>query len=151
MGRLVFLGLLLASCVNVEWRRGHGFAAPAPEAFEALEPDRSQLGKCLELLGAPLLVWQEPGGAALAWGWYEEGTLGGGLSVPVAEAFSASFDARDIDADMRGLMLFFDEGWTLRIVRRGPLRELATYGRQLTLPPDLLEEEQGSAARPGRG
>ena len=135
---LLACAALPVACVSAEWHRAHGLVEPPREAFATLVPGQADLGDCLENLGAPLLVWEEPAGAALAWGWYEEDTLAGGVSVPMGEAFSASFDARDVDANMRGLVLLFDNEWTLRIVRRGRLRELATYAGQRPIPPDLV-------------
>ncbi len=130
MRRHVWTALLLASCVSVEWRREHGFERPPSQALAALAPEEARLDECLELLGAPLLVWEEPHGAALAWGWLEGESWGGSVSLPLADVYSASFSGRDIDRDMRGLVLIFDRDWTLRLVRRGRLRELATYERR---------------------
>jgi hypothetical protein len=130
--------LLLASCVSVEWRREHQLERPSNEVLLALAPDEMGLGECLELLGAPLFVWEQADGAALAWGWFEGEIWGGSVSVPVSELYSASLSGQDVDLDMKGLVLLFDRDWTLRIVRRGRLRELATYGRQ---PPAMVESE----------
>jgi len=135
---------LLAACVNLEWRRGHGQVEPPREAFATLVPGEAGLEECLDELGAPSLVWEEPAGAALAWGWFEEETVGAGVSVPLGEAASASFDALDVDADMRGLVLLFDRDWTLRLVRRGRLRELASYARQRPTTPGLVVPAPGS-------
>jgi hypothetical protein len=135
--RTLWIALVLTSCVNVRWQREHQFEAPAPEVLAAITTE-APLADCLARLGAPLLVWEEPGGAALAWGWFEGRTWGGGVSVPVTSFYSASFNASDIDRNLQGLVLIFDHDWSVRIVRRGQLRELASYRRR---DPALVESE----------
>jgi hypothetical protein len=136
--RAVWILLLLTSCVRADWRREHAFDALGDDALSALAPDESTLEECLDLLGAPLMSWEVSEGAALAWGWRKSQRIGGTVTVPLTDFYSPSFTGRFITADMRGAVLIFDETWTLRLVRRGRLLEVANYGRQR---PALLESE----------
>jgi hypothetical protein len=131
-----------SACVSISWQR-ESRHHPIPRAAVAgLVPGESDLGRCLELFGAPLWVWEhvEDGrqAAALAYGWSDERDFGLRLSVPVTEYYSASLDYDQIDAHMRGLVLFFDEGWKLTSWRTGLLRDLTREARR---PPAALEED----------
>jgi hypothetical protein len=124
--RLVLIAALAqASCVNVFYRHETRFEPPQRGALAELAPDRSDLGDCLARLGAPLWVWEDRGaGAALAYGWLESGDWNVSVNLPVSNDASASLTWRQIDARMRGVVLFFDPDWTLRAVRKGYLRDL---------------------------
>jgi hypothetical protein len=129
---------LLTGCVTGSWSRTNRFAPPDEGAVETLAPGQSDLGHCLAALGAPLWVWEYRGdGVALAYGWLEDVGWGIIVSVPLTEYYSASFDYRDRDSEMPGLVLLFDEGLTLRELRRGLLRDLT---REVGRPrPNLVE------------
>ena len=133
---------LCASCVTFSWER-ESRHAPVPDvAIARLQAGRSDLDQCLAEFGAPLWVWEhvERGSpaAALAYGWFDERSLGMRVSVPVSEQFSASFDYDQIDQRMQGLVLFFDEHWKLASWRKGLLRDLTQEARR---PPAALEED----------
>jgi hypothetical protein len=127
---LLLTTLLLCGCINVQWQRDHRFEQPERQAYLSLEPGVHDLDDCLERFGAPLLAWEEPGGAALAWGWFEGDERGFGVSLPVSDSYSASFRGSALTGDMKGLVLLFDESWNVRLVRRGRLRELLTYAKK---------------------
>lgn len=93
-----------------------------PEGFDALAPGDG-LGECLDVLGAPLIVWEQGDGMVLAWAWREERGWGLSASVPVNDR-SASFAYRRALEGRDALMLFFDAGWTLVEVKEGALREV---------------------------
>ena len=116
-----------AGCVSVTWTRASRYEPPAAADLETLAPGESDLGSCLQSLGAPLWVWEAPQGRhALAWGWLEDEDLGARVSVPVVRFVSASFSFDRIDARMRGLVLFFDDDWSLVATRSGLLRDLTS-------------------------
>lgn len=133
---------LCASCATFSWERESRHAPASDAAIARLQAGRSGLGECLAEFGAPLWVWEhvEYGkpAAALAYGWFDERSLGVRVSVPVSEEFSASFDYDQIDQRMQGLVLFFDADWTLTSWRTGLLRDLTQEARR---PPAALEED----------
>jgi len=127
----LLLALLHGGCVNVFYRHETRFEPPRRGALAELAPDRSDLDDCLTRLGAPLWVWEDRGsGAALAYGWLESGDWNVSVNLPVSNDASASLTWRQIDARMRGVVLFFDTEWTLRAVRKGYLRDLTARLRQ---------------------
>jgi hypothetical protein len=145
MRALPLLPLFLAGCVSVTWTRESRYDPVPGEAVAKLSAGESDLGTCLEALGAPLWVWEHPfnggdgrDGAALAYGWFDERDLGLSFSVPVSKEVSASFDFDKIDARMRGLVLFFDGDWKLTAWRSGLLRDLTREARR---PPVYHEED----------
>lgn len=142
---LLLLVPLLPGCLSCGWRRATSFSPPPRDAIAALVPGRSTLADCLELLGAPLHVWEHKGeGAALAWGWAESSGWGLSLSVPVYRQASASLSWDDLDARMNGLVLVFDEDWKLDLVREGYLRDLrAQLVRRRPAPAPVAEAGPG--------
>ncbi|MCB9913884.1 MAG: hypothetical protein H6828_01900 [Planctomycetes bacterium] len=119
-----------ASCVQLSWERHDLHSEVAPEDDAALVEGEATLASCLERLGAPVLAWEV--GAqrfALAWGWDKQREYGVSISVPLADtSSSASFNYDDVASRLHGLVLVFDEGGTLRLKRRGYLRDLAPEG-----------------------
>jgi len=139
---LVLALALGPACVSVSWQRESRHHPVPRAAVQRLVAGESDLGQCLELFGAPLWVWEHVEGgrqaAALAYGWSDERDFGLRVSVPVTENYSASFDYDQVDQRMKGLVLFFDEGWTLTSWRLGLLRDLTREARR---PPAALEED----------
>ena len=66
----------------------------------------------------------------LAYGWFHERALGLGVSVPVSEYGSVSFDYDQLDQRMRGVVLFFDQDWKLTDWRDGLLIDLTSTLRR---------------------
>jgi len=138
------LGLVgLSACISLNWERQSFDRPVVPEVLASLQSERSDLAHCLELLGAPLWVWEHSeerrDGAALAYGWLESRDLGLRVSVPVADRVSASFDYDQIDSRMRGAVLFFDHENRLVAWRLGLLRDLA---REVQERPSYLEDDE---------
>ena len=128
---VLLLALAHTSCVNVFYRHETRFEPPQRGALAELAVDHSDLSDCLTRLGAPLWVWEDRGsGAALAYGWLESGDWNVSLSLPLSNDASASLTYRQIDARMRGVVLFFDADWTLRAIRKGYLRDLTARLRE---------------------
>lgn len=142
MWKALVLLTLCVSCVSFAWERESRHTPISAASIARLESGRSDLGECLAELGAPLWVWEHVEGgrpaAALAYGWFDERNFGVRVSVPVSENFSASFDYGQIDRRMKGLVLFFDEDWTLTSWRTGLLRDLTQEARRR---PATLEED----------
>ena len=124
------LVLFCTACIRVQWTRDSRFT-PIPGTAEAgLVPGSSDLTQCLDALGAPLWVLEQSvegkNGALLAWGWFEADDIGVRASYSFGRFASASFDYRQVDEGMRGLVAVFDENWVLVRLERGKLRDLTT-------------------------
>lgn len=131
--RILLLALLplIGGCLNITWQRESRFAPPPEEAVARLQPDESSLGHCLNALGAPLWVWEYRGdGVGLAYGWLETESSGFNLSAPVTDYVAVSLDYDEVDSEMHGLVLLFDEDLNLTELRRGLLRDLTTKARR---------------------
>jgi hypothetical protein len=142
MWRVLALVPLCAGCVSFNWQRESRNSPVPPEAIARLDAGKTELGECLTLFGAPLWLWEsvEHGqpAAVLAYGWFDERDLGFGVSVPLTDYYSASYNFDRIDQRMKGLVLFFDESWTLTSWRTGLLHDLTQEARR---PPAALEED----------
>ena len=115
---------------------------PVPAGgLSALEPG-ADLQDCLDVLGAPLWVWERPVedgiGFAAAYGWFLSQDWGFDVSIPVTEWYSVSFDYGEISEDMQGVVLFFDAEGRLESFREGLLRDLTVGARRPR--PALVEE-----------
>ena len=95
---------------------------PTEDHF-GLEPGESDLRSCLDLLGAPLFVREHGAGAMLAWGWSRDSRWGLTLSVPV-DARRMSLTYQRANDGLEGLVLLFDEAWTLTSIREGRLADV---------------------------
>lgn len=139
----LLLPLLLAvapGCVTGSFTRDSRFEPVPRGALRPLQPGESDLQDALDALGAPLWVWEVPGdGMAVAYGWEEERAWGLSFSVPLTRQLSANFDYDDIDADLAGVVLFFDAERRLVEKRRGRLRDLAL--EELRARPSDPEEQ----------
>jgi len=138
---------LATGCISLTYERERKYERLPESALAALAPGKAELGLCLERLGAPLWAWEDSFGgkssAALAWGWLDQADWSVTLFVPVTDQSSLSFTWRDIDARMRGVVLFFDADWRLVGMREGMLRDLFTSagGRPPSFDEDLDEEQ----------
>ena len=128
---------LTCSCVSLNWSRGN-LNEPIPEvAIASLRPGETDLGGCLDVLGAPNLVWEyDVFGMAMAWLWSDAGGWGFSLSYSFYRyAPAASFNYDSADDERNGVVLLFDEQLILKEVSRGNLGEL------LPRPPAPLPED----------
>lgn len=115
---------LLGSCLRLNWNR-QTIHVPIPDQrLEELAPG-DELARCLELLGAPLLVRElGEGAAALVYGWLDQEGWGLNVSVPVGDRLSASFDYDQVDSRARGILVLVDAERRLVAARQGALRDL---------------------------
>jgi len=120
--------LLLSGCVGFHWERDTRFERVPQELCDRLHPGSSQLDECLAILGAPLWVWEtaESGapGAVLAYGWFRADDRLFRVSFPLTQHAKGNFDYKLVDGSLHGLVLFFDEQWTLQRWRRGRLEDI---------------------------
>ena len=125
--------LTLSSCLSYSWSREEAMVPVADENLAALQTGAS-LEECLDVLGAPLYLWEyRETGVALAWGSSSTGNHGFSLSIPLSEKASGSVNFNNISQDIEGVVLVFNEELELRWIRRGYLSELAAEsGRQST-------------------
>ena len=127
VARGILLGLLplLAGCVSFIWSRTRAYQPMPKGALVGLEIGRAHLDDCLERLGAPLYVWEyKRNGAALAWGHGNDDSKRIAVSIPIGRA-SPSVSYGDIDANLKGAVLLFDQDLVLEQVKEGYLRAIA--------------------------
>jgi hypothetical protein len=112
------------ACVRLRFEQTN-LQRPLPRAVQERVAPGMALAECLELLGAPNVVWEQPDGKlALAYAWSHSFGWGFAASVDVARNANASFDFDDLSEDVYGVALFFDRDWKLVESQRGRLREL---------------------------
>jgi hypothetical protein len=126
----------LAGCLAVTWQHEVEHERVSNRAIKHLQPGASDLGACLDALGAPLYVWEYRGdGLVLAYGWLQTLHWGASASADMGNGLSASFNYDSIDGATQGYVLFFDDAWILTAVKAGNLRDLAAgFQRQRPAP-----------------
>jgi hypothetical protein len=121
------LCLLAGGCLSIEWSRTSRSREVAE--FSQLEVGGSDLRQALELLGAPLWVYEHRvHGAALVYGRSVFDTQGFNISVPLGD-MSASLDYTEGETGLRGVLLLFDADLRLTEIREGFLHDLAAGRR----------------------
>jgi hypothetical protein len=121
----VLATLLLSGCVSFAWTRESRFEPIPKGALEGLEAGRTTFTECLQRLGAPLYVWEyKVDGAAIAWGSSDEDAKRFAVSIPTGIRYRPSLSYGEIDAKLRGAVLFFDRDLVLERVEKGCLRDL---------------------------
>ncbi len=145
--RLLAAALLLApGCLTGSMRRDSRFEPLPRGSLRALQIGASDLGDVLSSLGAPLWVWETAGdGMATAYGWHKERGWSLTLSVPVTQQLNATLSYDDLDADLTGVVLFFDAERELVALRRGRLRDLVLEGVRIRSSLVEDEDEEGSS------
>lgn len=127
------LGLALAasSCVRLTFSR-QMVESPVRDGDLAQLAPGDGLGRCLDVLGAPLRVLElGEGGSALVYGWAKESGFGFRASAPIKNGASASFDYDSLDRRAQGVLVQLDAGQRVILVRRGVLADLlAEAGRR---------------------
>ena len=117
--------VLAAGCVSVRFQHENRFEPIPDPSIQSLVPGAADLDLALARLGAPLFVWEhDQEGMALAWGWQEQSGWGFSVSYEVVAHAEVSFTYDSIAKDLQGLVLLFDRDLTLRVIRRGYLRDL---------------------------
>ena len=77
---------LLAGCVRYIYRRERVNTPVPEEAMESLVEGR-EMQQCLDLLGAPVRVWEDPRGIWLAYIWIDQKAPSLSVSVPTGQIF----------------------------------------------------------------
>lgn len=137
--RWMLLALLLPSCINGRYyhiRREE----PIPEArATALLQQQADLQTCLDTLGAPHLVFEQPRGLAMAYAWLDMSDWG--IEVQIGYTNTAadgqtlfSFDSNAPGYD--GIVLVFDERLRLIATKAGKLADIT---QSLRRPPAVVE------------
>ena len=134
--------LLSSSCISVVWERDRWHGPPTAEAVDALN-EGADLERCLDVLGAPLRVWQVGSGYALSWAWYDSKELSYRLQVPLGQGASTSLRYTNVGRDTEGLLLLFDAKDKLVLVEQGFLRDL--MGEEEGRSPALPMQKKGEA------
>ena len=91
--RCVAIGALTLStsgCLQLQFERSRYNEPIQSETSRLLLPGIADLEDCLDVLGAPNIVREQPGGAALAWGWGDTFEWGLSLSYSFGDGPSAS-------------------------------------------------------------
>jgi hypothetical protein len=128
-----------ASCISAEFNRNSELIPINPAAMQPLIVGESTLTECLAALGAPLHVWEIDTGACLAWYWIDKSDWGVTLAVPASDAISANLSYGESSEDIEGLVLFFDNDWTLTSKRTGLISEIVPARRR---PADLTGDDE---------
>lgn len=90
-------------------------------AVAKLSVGKSDLGDCLEILGAPTRVEQSDGGDqfVLSYEWLRNSGWRAGVSVPISGLRNASVNYSNSDASPAFVKLIFDKEWQLIEVMQG--------------------------------
>jgi len=131
------LTLSSTGCVSGRWVR-ESADTPIPLAtLSKIEVHSSTLQDVLDLLGAPLEVWEfDRTAAAVAYGWFESHLYNVKFSYKVHPGNSADINYDHAAAQMSGVVFFFDRDWILRSWRAGRLQDLLEAARRRpSLPP----------------
>ena len=123
MKQLAAVALTLSGCISVHFNRRLGFE-PVPDAvLNELRTGGADLTVCLQRLGAPNLVYEQPdGGLALAWGWLDQFAWGIDASLSL-RGVAVSGDFVGDKRVLEGAVLFFNRELQLVEVDRGRLRD----------------------------
>lgn len=110
------VALLLGStsCASINFSHVRINTPPDEAAVAQAVPQQTDLGKCLNLLGAPTSVEPAEDGQRfmLTWDWMEQEDWGFSISIPVGDQ-SASFNWKDSESQPQFVRLFFDASWRL--------------------------------------
>lgn len=132
-----FLTFTSTGCVSGRWVR-ESADTPIPIAtLSEIEVHNSTLQDVLDLCGAPLTVWEfDRTAAAVAYGWFESHLYNVKFSYKVKSGNSADLNYDRAEAQMNGVVFFFDKNWVLRSWRAGRLQDLLEAARRRpSLPP----------------
>ena len=116
--------------------------------FEPIEPTttaplgeaKAELQTCLDVLGAPNLVWESPQGLTLAYAWLDKSDWSFNVQV---WGIDPDLDGRTIfsygaaDNEYDGVVLVFDDELKLHIVRHGLLADIT---RDLPRRPAFIDD-----------
>ena len=131
--------LLCCGCITGGYSRQRLFEPVMRSHLELLVPGKSTLADALQLLGAPLLVWEWQGdGAALAWGWGDTARWGFAISLPLGDTSATAFTWDKLASELPGAVLFFSADGLLQEAREGKLSQIQaeTLVRRPAPPPE---------------
>jgi len=116
----LLLAALLPGCVRYIYRRERVNDPVAEEHMEALVAGR-ELQSCLDLLGAPVRVWEDPRGIWLAYIWIDQKSPSISVSIPTGQLIipGPSLSYGVVKRRGQGVLLCFDNDLKLRFARRG--------------------------------
>jgi len=137
---VALVALLSVSCVTGDYNQTRVFQPVPAEAVDALVVGEAELGEALASLGAPLQVIELGRGAALAWGWKESTDWNVTGSANIGNV-RGRIQYADAALEFPGVVLFFDQSWTLVGKERGFLSELLLRPQL----PRLVEQDGGIA------
>lgn len=120
MRRAALLALLLTGCVRFQYTRTL-VDEPVPDELVARLAPGDGLEHCLDVLGPPRLVWEDPRGIWCAYIWLKERGPSLSVSIPTEILLlpSPSLSLSDTKRRGQGVVLLFDRDLRLRFARRG--------------------------------
>ena len=126
--RLLLLGFLLVhtGCVTVQWNQVNIDEPVRQEDFAQIEVGRDDLGRCLEILGAPTLIENFDGDEqfALLWAWLNRAGWGFSVSTGRFSSFG-SFRYSSATENLKAVRLLFDSDLSLLAKQQGMLSGLS--------------------------
>ena len=117
------VALALSACVSVRFDRHRGYEPVADAVLDDLRTSGADFATCLQRLGAPNVVFEQPDGRfALAWAWIDQ--FGWGIDASLSlRGFAVSGDFAGEQRNLKGVVLFFDRELRLVEIDRGLLHE----------------------------
>lgn len=139
----------LASCVQFGYRRQIIERKPDAELLEQFVAGQARLGDVLEVLGAPLEVFEGASGApVITYGGLRSAGWDLSVSAPVSDYASASVTYAENAARTEGYVLIFDVDERLTIVHAGNLGDLReAYVRRRPASVDEEDADDGERAK----
>tara|TARA_X000001036_G_scaffold437383_1_gene482587 strand:+ start:752 stop:1123 length:372 start_codon:yes stop_codon:yes gene_type:complete len=118
---LFFMLLIGSSCANASLNSNVLDRQIGSIAVAKLAVGKSNLGDCLEILGAPTRVEQSDGGNqfVLSYEWLRNSGWRAGVSVPISGLRNTSVNYSNSDASPAFVKLIFDKEWQLIEVMQG--------------------------------
>ncbi len=141
LGLVVLLLVSQSACITGRFSRQDDQTPPAPEALAELENSGLSLDRCLQMLGAPLVVRELGDGIELIYGWQRTKGWSTTISLPLVKRGSSSVTYGQARLGAQGLTLRFDGDWVLTGSRRGSLRDLID---SLKPKPTFVGQDEGS-------
>lgn len=136
----------LTGCIEFDLARSIQLRRPDHD-FDLLVVGETDLEEALEELGAPLQVYEVGRDVAVVWGWYKGSGWGVQVSVPIGDE-QGSVSYQDNTDKVEGLLLLFDQDWSLLSARTGNLSELT---RTVRVRPQVWEDLEDPVEHHGNG
>jgi len=120
--RLPLLLLLACGCGSFTYSRVNFNQPRSDEQIESLN-EGDDLGRCLDVLGAPDRVWPTGHGMAMVYTWLHEFGWGARVNTSISY-FPVSFNYAQDKSKLHGVVLHFDDNYKLDYVERGFVSKL---------------------------